>query len=92
MTIDGTDEVLHYAENVPVTPDEAVEAAVSFAGLPKRKGAFRRLLRRPGPTIALGFLVVVGLAALFAPVVAPYDPNAQDIANRSGPTTSVAIC
>jgi peptide/nickel transport system permease protein len=82
MTIDGTDEVLEYAENIPVTPDEAVEAAVAFTALPRRKGAFRRLLRRPGPSIALGFLVVVGLAAVFAPLIAPYDPNAQDIANR----------
>ena len=48
MTIEGTDEVLRYAENIPITPDEAVEAAVEFAALPKRKGAFKRLLRRPG--------------------------------------------
>jgi len=82
MTIEGTDEVLRYAENIPLTPDEAVEAAVEFAGLPKRKGAFRRLLRRPGPTIALAYLVVLGLCAVLAPWVAPYDPNEQDIPNR----------
>jgi len=82
MTIDGTDEVLEYAENIPITPDEAVEAAVAFAGVPHRKGAFRRLLRRPGPTIALCYLVVLGVVALFAPWIAPYDPNQQDIPNR----------
>jgi peptide/nickel transport system permease protein len=82
MTIDGTDEVLEYAENIPITPDEAVEPAVAFAGLPHRKGAFRRLLRRPGPTIALCYLVVLGFVALFAPWIAPYDPNQQDIPNR----------
>jgi len=82
MTIEGTDEVLHYAENIPITPDEAVEAAVEFAALPKRKGAFRRLLRRPGPTIALVYLVVLGFCAVFAKWVAPYDPNQQDIPNR----------
>jgi peptide/nickel transport system permease protein len=82
MTIDGTDEVLHYADNVAVTPDEAVEPAVAFAGLPRRKGAFRRLLRRPGPTIALAFLVVLALVAILAPWLAPYDPNQQDIPNR----------
>ena len=82
MTIEGTDEVLRYAENIPITPDEAVEAAVEFAGLPKRKGAFRRLLRRPGPTIALAYLAVLGFCAVFASWVAPYDPNEQDIPNR----------
>jgi len=82
VTIDGTDDLLRYAENVPVTPDEAVETAIEFAALPKRKGAFRRLLRRPGPTIALVYLVILGLSAVFAKWVAPYDPNEQDIPNR----------
>jgi len=82
MTIDGTDDLLRYAENVPVTPDEAVEAAIEFVALPKRKGAFKRLLRRPGPTIALVYLVVLGFCAVFAKWVAPYDPNQQDIPNR----------
>ncbi|MFM8303223.1 MAG: dipeptide/oligopeptide/nickel ABC transporter permease/ATP-binding protein, partial [Actinomycetota bacterium] len=82
MTIEGTDDVLRYAENVAITPDEAVEAAVGFAGLPRRPGALRRLLRRPGPTVALAYLAVLALAALFAPLVAPYDPDAQDIPNR----------
>ena len=82
MTIEGTDEVLRYAENVAITPDEAVEAAVAFAGLPKRKGAFRRLLRRPGPTVSLVYLVVLSFSAIFAKWVAPYPPNQQDIPNR----------
>jgi len=82
MTIEGTDEVLRYAENIPITPDEAVEAAVEFTALPRRRGVVRRLLRRPGPTIALAYLVVLGLAAVFAPLVAPYDPNELDIPNR----------
>jgi peptide/nickel transport system permease protein len=29
--------------------------------------------------LGLGFLIVLGLAALFAPIVAPYDPNAIDL-------------
>ena len=65
-----------------VTPDEAVEAAIEFVALPKRKGAFKRLLRRPGPTIALVYLVILGFSAVFARWVAPYDPNQQDIPNR----------
>jgi peptide/nickel transport system permease protein len=84
MTIDGTDEVVRqpHAENIPITPDEAVEAAVAFAGLPRPRRAFRRLLHRPGPAIALAYLVVLGLAAIAAPLVAPYDPNELDIPNR----------
>jgi peptide/nickel transport system permease protein len=83
MSRDGMDELLaHHAENVAITPDEAVEAAAAFAALPRRPGAFRRLLRRPGPTAALAFLVLLGLAALFAPWIAPYDPNAIDVPDR----------
>jgi len=83
MSRDGMDELLtHHAENVAITPDEAVEAAAAFAALPRRRGAFRRLLRRPGPTAALAFLVLLGLAALFAPWIAPYDPNAIDVPDR----------
>ena len=77
------DELLaHHAENVPITPDEAVEAAAEFAALPRRKGALARLVRRPGPAIALVYLVLITLGAAFAPVVAPYDPNEQNIPER----------
>jgi peptide/nickel transport system permease protein len=82
MTIDGTDEVLRYADNIAVSPDEAVEAAIEFVALPKRKGAFKRLISRPGPAIALGYLILLALAAALAPWIAPYDPNKLDIPNR----------
>ncbi len=80
------DELLaHHAENIPITPDEAVEAAAEFAALPRRRGAFLRLLRRPGPAVAFGYLVVIALAAIFAPVIAPYDPNQIDVPSRFAP-------
>jgi peptide/nickel transport system permease protein len=82
VTIDGTDEVLRYADNIPISPDEAVEPAVGFAGVPLRRGAFRRLMRRPGPLVAQIYLTLLVLAAIFAPFVAPYDPDALDIPNR----------
>jgi peptide/nickel transport system permease protein len=82
MTIEGTDEVLRYAANVPVSPEEAVEPAIELAAAPHRRGAFRRLVRRPGPAIALTYIVVLGLAAIFREWVAPYDPNEQDISNK----------
>ncbi|WP_405093768.1 ABC transporter permease [Micromonospora sp. NBC_01392] len=43
----------------------------------------RRLLPRHfGARIALGFLIVGVLAAIFAPAVSPYDPNEQSLLNR----------
>ena len=37
--------------------------------------AARRLTREPVAIAALGFLILVGLMAIFAPLVAPHDPN-----------------
>jgi peptide/nickel transport system permease protein len=39
--------------------------------------ALRRLWRNKPATLGLIFLLVLTLAAIFAPLVAPYDPNAQ---------------
>ena len=33
----------------------------------------------PGVTVAFSILVIILLACIFAPVIAPYDPNAQDL-------------
>jgi len=82
MTIDGTDEVLRYAENIPVSPDEAVEPAISLAAAPHRRNVFRRLIRMPGPAISMVYIVVVAFCAINRSWVAPYDPNEQDIPNK----------
>ena len=82
MTIEGTDEVLRYAENVPVSPAEAFEPSVELAAAPHRRGAFRQLIRKPGPAVALVYIVIVLLMAIFRDWVAPYDPNEQDIPNK----------
>ena len=82
MTIDGTDEVLRYAENIPVSPDESVEPAVALAAAPHRRGAFKALIRKPGPAISLVYIVVLAFCAVFRSWVAPYDPNEQDIPNK----------
>lgn len=54
-----------------------------------RSRTFRRvwtkLLRRKTTVFALSFLVIVILLAMLAPVLAPCDPNAQDIQNRLVP-------
>jgi peptide/nickel transport system permease protein len=56
---------------------------------PGRKSVVARLARRPAGLFGLVVVIGLGLAAAFAPLVAPYDPAAQDIANRlQGPSQS----
>ncbi|HXN61448.1 MAG TPA: hypothetical protein VN886_13440, partial [Acidimicrobiales bacterium] len=46
----------------------------------------RRLVQfitRVGVLLSLAWLVLVTVAAVFAPWVAPYDPNAQNLANTN---------
>ncbi|MCW0211906.1 MAG: dipeptide/oligopeptide/nickel ABC transporter permease/ATP-binding protein [Pseudonocardia sp.] len=46
----------------------------------------RRVLRRPAPAAALGFLLFVVLVAIFAPLIAPHDPTTLNVAPpMSGP-------
>ncbi|WEJ60447.1 ABC transporter permease [Devosia sp. FJ2-5-3] len=53
-----------------------------------RFGQFaKRLFRHKGAIVGLSFIVLVVLAAIFAPVVTSFDPNAQDYtAIRQGPS------
>ena len=57
-----------------------------------RSSDHRRLVQfitRVGVLLSLGWLVLVTVAAVFAPWVAPYDPNAQNLANtNAGISTS----
>lgn len=45
------------------------------------KSVFRRLLGNRGALISGSFLLVLAVAALLAPVIAPHDPNKQDLLN-----------
>ncbi|PTA47558.1 ABC transporter permease [Micromonospora sp. RP3T] len=57
------------------------EPVAEVVPAPRRRR--RRLLPRHfGARIALGFLIVGVLAAIFAPAVSPYDPNEQSLLNR----------
>ena len=59
---------------------------LAFVG---RGSVLGRLVRRPAGLFGLVVVVGLGLAAVFAPLVAPYDPADQDIANRlEGPSAS----
>ena len=58
--------------------------------LPQRRpGFWARFLRQRWALVGLTFLMLIILAAIFAPVVAPHPPNAQDInAINNGPSAS----
>lgn len=44
--------------------------------------AMRRAVRHPGLLVGVGIFMIVVLAALLAPIIAPYSPYEQNIANR----------
>ncbi len=75
-----------------LTPVQAEGVAVHTPGVPTVGGrgsrrstlrrAWRSLLRAKWPLLALFILMLVGLAAVIGPSVAPKDPNRQDIIAR----------
>ena len=52
---------------------------------PWRDSAWRRLLGQPMGLLGLGIVMALAASALFANVIAPYDPSAIDIPNRFAP-------
>jgi peptide/nickel transport system permease protein len=56
----------------------------ALAPSPLRRG-LRRLLGRHGLVLGATILGLIALAALFAPLLAPHDPYAQDVAQRMIP-------
>ncbi|GGO41268.1 ABC transporter permease [Deinococcus humi] len=50
--------------------------------------SMRRLLRHKAAMISLAFIVFVVLAALLAPLIAPHDPNAQDLSGFFAPPSA----
>lgn len=59
-----------------------VEGAAQGAG-DRKTGTWTRFRRHRMAVFGLGFLVLVALTALFAPVVAPHDPTAFQVGVRS---------
>lgn len=56
---------------------------MSVVALPKSPAARRwKVLRRPTVAFGTAILLIIVLAALLAPLVAPYDPNGLDILGR----------
>jgi ABC-type dipeptide/oligopeptide/nickel transport system permease subunit len=62
-----------------VTTEAPVTAEQGQAVLPSRASIMRRLVRDKAAALAASFLTLVVLAAIFAPIVAPYDPYFTDL-------------
>jgi len=65
-----------------VTPPTALDEVGIDEAVPRRGRVLRRFLRNPAAVAGLVFLVVVILVAILAPLLAPHDPNEQDLLNR----------
>lgn len=68
-----------------VTTPAAAAPAATAAGRGPRAAALRTLLRNKLAVVALAVLAIMLVFALFAPLIAPYDPNAQDLLLRLKP-------
>ncbi|MBN9498382.1 MAG: ABC transporter permease [Alphaproteobacteria bacterium] len=67
--------------------DLAIQTAAQ--ALPRAPGVFARLLRHPGAVAGGAIALFFVLIAIFAPVIAPYDPMAVDwLAIRGGPSAA----
>jgi len=62
--------------HLPVT-DGAAPVAGGGRPVPRRHGVFGRLLRRPSSLFGLLIIVLIVIAAVGAPLFAPWDPNEQ---------------
>lgn len=66
--------------------------AAALAPRRRRVTILTVLLRRPSFVVAAGFLVLLIVVAVGAPLVAPYDPDAQTLADRlQGPSSKYLL-
>ncbi len=73
-------------ESVDETAPELISTGRAPSA-PRRGRVLRRLFRQPLAVAAIVFLAIVILAAIFAPLLAPYDPNQQNLLIRlQGPS------
>ncbi|MGC5221649.1 dipeptide/oligopeptide/nickel ABC transporter permease/ATP-binding protein [Micromonospora sp. DT81.3] len=58
-------------------------SVIKTPSVPKRprRGTLRRMLRNPLGIISLSMLTIIVLAAVFAPLIAPFDPAYADVGN-----------
>ena len=68
---------------------QLAEAAERGAGANVAAQRVRQVLRTPAGAFGLAVVALVILVTAFAPLLAPHDPNAQDVANQfAGPSSS----
>ncbi|MGO4834827.1 ABC transporter permease, partial [Rhizobiaceae sp. 2RAB30] len=67
----------------------ASDASTVETVIKRRPGIPTRLLRQPSTVLALGWVVLLAVVAVGAPVLAPYDPGVSDVVNRlQGPSVA----
>lgn len=70
---------------LPVTVTPAASDGIRPGG--RREPTWRRFVRRPAGVLAAAWLILTIGASIFAPLVAPYSPQAQDLSSSlTGPT------
>lgn len=63
------------------------EVGVDHSSALSQPGVFRHLIRDPAVVAPLVFILLLVLASIFAPLIAPYDPRSQDLLNAlKGPS------
>jgi len=62
--------------------DAADDVSTEVVPPTQRRRGLPAVLRRPGPAIAVGWLLLVVVLSFTAPLWRPYDINEQDLANR----------
>lgn len=62
-----------------------IRVAFDRAAQKRRSSLFRRFLRHPGGYIPLAIFVLIVLVGVFAPLLAPMDPNLVDLAAAKAP-------
>ncbi|MDQ0137763.1 peptide/nickel transport system permease protein [Neorhizobium galegae] len=60
-----------------------------MGSIEKRHGVLERVIRQPFTMVALGWVLLLAVLAVFSPYLAPYDPNVTDVLNRlRGPSVT----
>lgn len=70
------------ATSATVDAEALISDRMDDADAPLRRSFGKRLLRQPVTLLAMAWLLLMVVFAVFAPAVAPYDPNASDVSNR----------
>jgi len=61
--------------------NDTVSIAIDTRDVSTRRSYFRRIFGRWGARLALGWILILVVAAVFAPLVSPADPIAQDLSD-----------